>query len=132
MKMKMKMSSASGKTCGDGGDATLASTNVPHFHGLNVPPVCHQDDVLDTLIQPGSPGLNYSIQIPAYKSRPPWIGTIRMCDGFTEFQMIRARLAPSLLKASKNIGPEVQGLFERVFVIRQEIPLSPPSPELIS
>ncbi len=35
--------------CGDSGTPTLSSTNV-HFHGLNVPPVCHQDDVLTTLI----------------------------------------------------------------------------------
>ena len=27
------------------------TTNI-HFHGLNVPPVCHQDDVINTLIQP--------------------------------------------------------------------------------
>ncbi len=69
-KMKMKMSSASGKTCGDGGDATLDSTNV-HFHGLNVPPVCHQDDVLDTLIQPGSPGFKFSMQIPDGRAARP-------------------------------------------------------------
>ncbi|MFY9949202.1 MAG: copper oxidase, partial [Candidatus Sulfotelmatobacter sp.] len=55
-------------TCGDGGTATLQSTNV-HFHGLNVPPICHQDDVLDTLIQPGTAGFGYSIQIPT--TEPP-------------------------------------------------------------
>src|SRR5579863_4469486 len=38
-----------GKTCGDGGTMTVNSTNV-HFHGLNVSPNCHQDDVLTTLI----------------------------------------------------------------------------------
>ena len=26
---------------------SLISTNL-HFHGLTVPPVCHQDDVLNT------------------------------------------------------------------------------------
>ena len=31
---------------------SAASTNL-HFHGLTVPPVCHQDDGMKTLIQPG-------------------------------------------------------------------------------
>jgi FtsP/CotA-like multicopper oxidase with cupredoxin domain len=33
------------------GAMTSISTNL-HFHGLTVPPVCHQDDVLKTSIQP--------------------------------------------------------------------------------
>ncbi len=57
-----------GPQCGDGGTATLQSTNV-HFHGLNVPPVCHQDDVLTTLIQPGAPAFQYNMQIPP--TEPP-------------------------------------------------------------
>src|SRR6202041_3711470 len=28
------------------------STNL-HFHGLTIPPVCHQDDVMKTSVQPG-------------------------------------------------------------------------------
>src|ERR1700733_10133708 len=36
------------------GAMSAVSTNL-HFHGLTVPPVCHQDDVLKTSIQPGDP-----------------------------------------------------------------------------
>ena len=50
-------------SCGDTGTATLNSTNV-HFHGMNVPPVCHQDDVINTLIQPGTPGFQYNVHVP--------------------------------------------------------------------
>ena len=35
---------------------TITSTNL-HFHGLTIPPVCHQDDVLKTSIQPGDPAV---------------------------------------------------------------------------
>ena len=42
--------------CADGQMDAL-STNL-HFHGLSVPPVCHQDDVLKTMIAPGAPPLN--------------------------------------------------------------------------
>ena len=48
----------------DGGPVLQSSTNM-HFHGLNVPPVCHQDDVINTIIQSGDPSFQYSIQIPA-------------------------------------------------------------------
>ncbi|MGB8848912.1 MAG: hypothetical protein WCC76_04295, partial [Candidatus Acidiferrales bacterium] len=40
----------SSKECA-GGEMTADSTNL-HFHGLSIPPVCHQDDVLNTSIQP--------------------------------------------------------------------------------
>jgi FtsP/CotA-like multicopper oxidase with cupredoxin domain len=46
------------------------STNL-HFHGLSVPPVCHQDDVLNTLISPSEPPFEYLLQIPA--DQPPGV-----------------------------------------------------------
>ncbi len=39
-----------------GSGMTAASTNL-HFHGLTVPPVCHEDDVLNTFVQPGEPAV---------------------------------------------------------------------------
>src|SRR5690348_2444455 len=41
----------SGDPCA-GGPMTISSTNV-HYHGLNIPPTCHQDEVIKTTIQPG-------------------------------------------------------------------------------
>src|SRR5215467_1830663 len=43
MKMTMTTPLSGTQTCGDGGEMTVSSTNV-HYHGLNVPPKCHQDD----------------------------------------------------------------------------------------
>ena len=43
---------------------TPLSTNL-HFHGLTVPPVCHQDDVLKTVVQAGDAPFEYRFQIPA-------------------------------------------------------------------
>jgi FtsP/CotA-like multicopper oxidase with cupredoxin domain len=42
---------------------TLTSANL-HFHGLSVPPLCHQDDVLRTSIQPFEPPFEYRFRIP--------------------------------------------------------------------
>jgi FtsP/CotA-like multicopper oxidase with cupredoxin domain len=48
--------------CGGGAMDALA-TNL-HFHGLTVPPVCHQDDAIGTLIPPGTNSFEYRFQIP--------------------------------------------------------------------
>ena len=55
-------SSASGDPC-TSGIMSLISTNL-HFHGLTVPPVCHQDDVLRTSVQPGQTPFEYRFRIP--------------------------------------------------------------------
>ena len=47
-----------------GSGMTPTSTNM-HFHGLTVPPVCHEDDVLNTFVQPGEPAFRVSIPDPA-------------------------------------------------------------------
>jgi FtsP/CotA-like multicopper oxidase with cupredoxin domain len=113
----MKMSGSPGQICGDGGDATLDSTNV-HFHGLNVPPTCHQDDVIDTLIQPGSPGFKFSMQIPT--TEPPGLYWYHPhVHGFTEFQVNGGAAGAIVVEGMEKYRPEVKGLTERVFVIRQ-------------
>ena len=61
---KMHHAATPGQVCGDGGAVTVNSTNV-HFHGMPVQPVCHQDDVINTVIQPGTPAFNFNIPIPA-------------------------------------------------------------------
>jgi FtsP/CotA-like multicopper oxidase with cupredoxin domain len=63
-----KMSAMSMRTTANdpcaGGAMVATSTNI-HFHGLNIPPVCHQDDVLNTDIENTDPAFEYNIQIPA-------------------------------------------------------------------
>ena len=107
-----------GKVCGDTGTMTVNSTNV-HFHGLNVSPNCHQDDVLTTLIQPGSPGFDFKIPIP--KNEPPGLYWYHPhIHGFTEFQVNGGAAGALIVEGMDKIRPEVKGLKERVFVIRQQ------------
>ena len=116
--MGMDMSGSPGKVCGDSGQMTLSSTNV-HFHGLNVPPTCHQDDVLTTLIQPGKPAFKFNIQIP--KNEPPGLYWYHPhVHGFTEFQVNGGAAGALIVEGMDKIRPEVAGLKERVFVIRQQ------------
>jgi FtsP/CotA-like multicopper oxidase with cupredoxin domain len=115
--MKMEMP-ASTTTCGDGGAMTISSTNV-HFHGLNVPPVCHQDDIINTLIQPGTPGFQYNVQIPT--TEPPGLYWYHPhVHGFTEFQVNGGAAGAIVVEGMEKFRPEVTGLTERIFVIRQQ------------
>jgi FtsP/CotA-like multicopper oxidase with cupredoxin domain len=118
MSMSSMDMSSSGTTCGDGGTGTLQSTNV-HFHGLNVPPICHQDDVLTTLIQPGAPAFQYNIKIPT--TEPPGLYWYHPhVHGFTEFQVNGGAAGALVVEGMEKYRPEVTGLKERVFVIRQQ------------
>jgi FtsP/CotA-like multicopper oxidase with cupredoxin domain len=115
--MKMDMGPAT-TTCGGTGALTVSSTNV-HFHGLNVPPVCHQDDVLTTVIQPGSPAFEYNMQIPF--NEPPGLYWYHPhIHGFTEFQVNGGAAGALIVQGIEKYRPEVTGLTERVFVIRQQ------------
>jgi FtsP/CotA-like multicopper oxidase with cupredoxin domain len=114
----MDMMMSPGKVCGDGGVMTINSTNV-HFHGLNVPPKCHQDDVLTTLLQPGKPAFEFNIQVP--RNEPPGLYWYHPhVHGFTEFQVNGGAAGALIVEGMDKIRPEVAGLKERVFVIRQQ------------
>jgi FtsP/CotA-like multicopper oxidase with cupredoxin domain len=114
----MDMSPPMGANCGDSGTATINSTNV-HFHGLNVPPICHQDDVITTLIQPATPGFQYSLQIPP--TEPPGLYWYHPhVHGFTEFQVNGGAAGALIVEGMEKVRPEVTGLPERVFTIRQQ------------
>jgi hypothetical protein len=44
-----------------GGTMVATSTNI-HFHGLNIPPKCHQDEILMTDIENTDPPFQYRFQ----------------------------------------------------------------------
>lgn len=116
--MKMEMEASTDNRCGDGGAFTIDATNV-HFHGLNIPPKCHQDDVLNTLIQPGTGGFKYDIRIPQ-NERPGLYWYHPHVHGFTEFQVNGGAAGALIVEGMEKVRPEVAGLTERVFVVRQQ------------
>lgn len=99
----------------NGYPTTPTSTNI-HFHGMNIPPTCHQDEVINTVIPPGSPPFQYNTQIPAndegglywYHPHP---------HGFTSPQ-VNGGAAGALIIEGNN--PLAQDLPERVLVVRQQ------------
>jgi len=100
-----------------GTEVLPSSTNI-HFHGLNIPPVCHQDDVINTLIQSGDPTFQYSTQIPP--NEPPGMYWYHPhAHGFT-FTQVAGGASGSIIIEGSN--PLTDGLTEHVIVVRQEFP----------
>src|SRR5215471_3076453 len=91
-----------------GGMVMDTSTNI-HFHGLNIPPVCHQDEVIKTVIQPGQP-FQYSFQVPA--NDPPGMYWYHPhAHGFSAPQVYGGAAGALIIQGS---NPLTDGLPERV------------------
>jgi len=110
------------------GAMTATSTNL-HFHGLTVPPLCHQDDVLKTSIQPMDPAFEYRFQVPL--DEPPGLYWYHPhIHGFSSKQVVGGASGALIIEGIERANPELAGLPERVLVIRdQELmnPYAPPS-----
>jgi FtsP/CotA-like multicopper oxidase with cupredoxin domain len=101
-----------------GGTVTGLTTNM-HFHGLNIPPTCHQDDVLTTLIQPFTPAFTYKTQIPL--NEPPGLYWYHPHPhGFTTIQVNGGAAGALIVDGIEKVKPQVAGLPARVLVIRQQ------------
>jgi FtsP/CotA-like multicopper oxidase with cupredoxin domain len=102
------------------------STNL-HFHGLTLPPVCHQDDVLRTSIQAGAPRFEYRFRIPL--DEPPGLYWYHPhIHGFTKAQVLGGASGALIIEGIERANAALAGLPERVFVIRDEDLLNPNSP----
>jgi FtsP/CotA-like multicopper oxidase with cupredoxin domain len=105
---------------------SLTSTNL-HFHGLTVPAVCHQDDVLKTSIQPGEAPFQYKFRIP--ENEPPGLYWYHPhIHGFSKVQVLGGASGAMIIEGIERANKEVAGLPERVLVIRDQDLLNPNSP----
>jgi FtsP/CotA-like multicopper oxidase with cupredoxin domain len=101
------------------GTMTGASTNI-HFHGLNVPPNCHEDEVLFTLINPGDPPFHYDLKIPA--NEPPGMYWYHPhAHGLTQKQVMGGASGAIIVEGMDQVKPEVAGLTERVMILRDQL-----------
>ena len=96
---------------------SLAATNV-HFHGLSVPPTCHQDDVMQTLIEP-STTFDYRFKIPA--GTPPGLYWYHPHPHpFSEAQVQGGASGALIVEGIAAFYPSIRGLPERVLVLRDQ------------
>lgn len=97
---------------------TATATNL-HFHGLTIPPVCHQDEVLRTSIQPGDPPFEYRFRIPDDEA-PGLYWYHPHIHGFSSRQVLGGASGALIVEGIERANPEVAGLPERVLVIRDQ------------
>jgi FtsP/CotA-like multicopper oxidase with cupredoxin domain len=92
------------------------STNL-HFHGLTIPPVCHQDDVMKTSVQPGDAPFEYRFRIP--EDEPPGLYWYHPhIHGFSKEQLLGGASGALIVEGIERAKKAAAGLPERVFIIR--------------
>jgi len=112
--------------CATSDAMTGVSTNL-HFHGLTIPPVCHQDDVLHTFIQPGDQPFEYRFRIPQDEA-PGLYWYHPHIHGFTTQQVLGGASGAIIVEGIERADKAVAGLPERVFIIRDQNLLNPNAP----
>lgn len=106
-----------------GEEMTPLSTNL-HFHGLTIPPMCHEDDVLRTAISPGSPPYEYRFRIPA--DEPPGLYWYHPhIHGFTKTQVLGGASGALIIEGIERANSSLAGQPERVFIVRDQDLLYP-------
>jgi len=99
----------------DGGAMTASVSNL-HFHGLNVSPTCHSDEVVNTLVQPGQE-FDYSVQIPA--NEPPGLYWYHPHPhGFSEGQVQGGATGAIIVEGIQQTNTALVGLPEQTLVLR--------------
>jgi FtsP/CotA-like multicopper oxidase with cupredoxin domain len=118
MKMTLASGDATTSTSSACDGAMSASATNIHFHGTNVAPVCGQDEVIHTLVQPGQ-SFNYNVQIPA--NEPPGLYWYHPHPhGFSEGQVQGGATGALIVEGLQNIDTALAGLTERTFVLRDQ------------
>lgn len=109
-----------------GGQMTALSTNL-HFHGLSIPPVCHQDEVLRTSIPPGRHPFEFRIRIP--QDQPPGLYWYHPhIHGFSTTQVLGGASGAIIVEGIEQTNKELEGMRERVLVIRDQDLINPNAP----
>ena len=102
------------------------STNL-HFHGLTIPPVCHQDDVMKTSVQPGDAPFEYRFKVP--ENEPPGLYWYHPhIHGFSKEQLLGGASGALIVEGIERAKKATAGLPERVFVIRDQDLINPNAP----
>jgi FtsP/CotA-like multicopper oxidase with cupredoxin domain len=120
----MQMSTNASTVCGA---ATMDASSVNiHYHGTNVSPTCHQDEVIHTLINSGEI-FTYNIAFPT--DEPPGLYWYHPhVHGIAETAVQGGASGAIIVDGIENFQPAVTGLPERVLVVRDQNVAGQPMP----
>jgi FtsP/CotA-like multicopper oxidase with cupredoxin domain len=120
----MIVTGSSSNICGST-TMTSASVNI-HYHGTNVAPVCHQDEVITTVINSGESFL-YDVHFPA--NEPPGLYWYHPhIHGISEPAVLGGASGAIVVEGIQNVNPAVAGLPQRVLTIRDNLVPGNPIP----
>ncbi len=95
-----------------------SSINI-HFHGLMIPPQCHKDNVLSTLINSGETYI-YSFKIP--NNSPPGLYAYHYhVHGQSEAALLGGASGAIIIEGIETVQAAVSGLLQRIIVIRDNV-----------
>jgi FtsP/CotA-like multicopper oxidase with cupredoxin domain len=98
-----------------GGMPPKNSTNL-HFHGFNVSPVCHQDEVVKTTIEPNQ-AFEYKVEIPG--GEPPGLYWYHPHVHMqSEDQVLSGLTGALVVEGIGKFNEKAASLPERIFVLR--------------
>jgi FtsP/CotA-like multicopper oxidase with cupredoxin domain len=104
---------------------TPSSVNI-HYHGTNVPPVCHQDEVIKTMVNIGE-SFDYDVHFP--KDEPPGLYWYHPhIHGISEPAVLGGASGALVVEGLENVNPAVAGLPARLLVIRDNLVPGNPAP----
>lgn len=114
--------SRKGNACGD---TTMQPTSANlHFHGLNVTPLCHGDQVLHTIVNPGQT-FHYQFRIP--NNEPPGMYWYHAhVHGIAGVAVQGGASGAIEVEGIANLQPAVAGLPQRFLVFRDQPLAHPP------
>lgn len=109
----------SGPNCG-ASTMNSASVNL-HYHGTNIAPVCGQDEVIKTIINPGET-FQYDLAFPA--NEPPGLYWYHPhVHGIADPTVLGGATGALVVDGIHNVQPAVAGLPQLIVVLRDQIQL---------
>ena len=102
---------------------TASSTNL-HFHGANVAPTCHQDEVIKTLINSGET-FHYDVHFPI--DEPPGLYWYHPhIHGISEPAVQGGASGAIIVEGLENVNRDVAGLPARTLIVRDYLAANAP------
>jgi FtsP/CotA-like multicopper oxidase with cupredoxin domain len=102
-----------------------SSVNI-HYHGTNAPPVCHQDEVITTLVNSGD-SYEYDVHFPS--DEPPGLYWYHPhIHGISEAAVLGGASGAIVVDGIENVNPLVAGLPARTLIIRDNLVPGNPTP----
>ena len=97
-----------------------------HYHGANVPPVCHQDEVIKTMINPGE-SFDYDVHFP--RDEPPGLYWYHPhIHGISEAAVLGGASGAIVVEGIENVNRGVVGLPQLVLIVRDNLVPGNPGP----